>query len=62
LHFLRALLHQDIMPDVFTHSAAIGAGEKEQQCQQASPLLREMQHHDIVPDVITHYADIGAWE
>jgi len=60
LHLFRALPHQDVVPDVITHSAGIGAGEKEQQCQQASHLLREMQHHDIVPDVITNYAAISA--
>jgi len=51
------------VPEVVTSSAAIGACEKEQQCQQASHLLREMrQRQDIVPEVITHDASISACE
>jgi len=47
---------------VITRSAAIGACEKGQQCQQASHLLRGLQHHDIAPDVIMHSAAVSARE
>jgi len=43
-----------IVPDVIAYSAAISAGGKCQQHQQALHLLRAMRCHAIVPDVIAY--------
>ena len=60
LRYLKALQHQDIEPDVISHSAAISACEKGQRCQQDLRILRVMQHHDIVPAATTYNAATSA--
>jgi len=41
-----------IVPAVPMYCAAVEAGEKGQQCQQARPLLCSSQYRSIVPDPI----------
>jgi hypothetical protein len=60
--YIYRYVFQDLLPNVFTYSAAISACEKGEQWRQALGVLVWMQEADVMPSVITYNGAISACE